>query len=228
MGKKLILLIGERIDIEDLIYSLRVSQWSIIKESDGYYLTCELLNKIDDIKEVESKAKQFLDILNGAANLFHGNHRTVGMGSIVQINEEGQRNVTLQVDSISIRSRVRGDISLVGSTIEKPTTIEIWIEKSDRYESIRDVLYFFKEITWWNLFKIFEIIRDDLGGKKNLFKYIDKGRLNHFTQAAQSRELLGDNARHASKRYIPPTKKISLNEAYEIIKDLFNNWINTK
>jgi hypothetical protein len=45
---------------------------------------------------------------------------------------------------------------------------------------------------------------------------------------AQSREALGDEARHASKKYVPPIDPMSIHEAKAIIGDVLQNWINAK
>jgi hypothetical protein len=51
--------------------------------------------------------------------------------------------------------------------------------------------------------------------------------LDRFSQMAQSRAGLGDDARHASKKYKPPAKSLSLTEAKNIIGVLLQNWINS-
>lgn len=225
----LIQLTGETLDLEEIKRSLRTSDWKIIKETDGYYLTSDFLTAINDHKEIESKAKQFIDILNGAINLFYGNHKRIETGSIIQIDENGKKSKFVSMTgSIKNRTRVYGNLTNKDDLIEKPTTIELWLNKAEKNESVRDVLHFFNEISWWNLYKIFEIIRDDVGEQKELYKFLEKNDLSHFTQAAQSRELLGDKARHASKKYKPPKTFLTLDKANELVKNLFNNWIISK
>jgi hypothetical protein len=58
-------------------------------------------------------------------------------------------------------------------------------------------------------------VRDDVNGEKEILSrnWISKPSLKRFTQMAQSREGLGNDARHASKKYKPPAKALSLREA---------------
>lgn len=243
--KTLIQITGAHLDINELKASLRTSDWKISQERDGYYLTSDLINSTSDHKEIESKAKQFLDILNGACNLLHGNHKKVQTGDIIKIDEQGKKHSFVSITaSINLRSRVHADLRAKGDPIIRPTTVETWIEKANKYESVRDVLHFFNDITWWNLYKIYEIIRDDLIGsdfdhKKRITKadieekFKEKGltcfqKVNDFTNVAQSRELLGDQARHASKRIKRPETNLSLSEAHGIIRNLFDEWIKLK
>ncbi|MDP9458250.1 MAG: hypothetical protein M3Q60_21300 [Actinomycetota bacterium] len=48
---------------------------------------------------------------------------------------------------------------------------------------------------------------------------------SRFTGTAQSREELGDEARHASEKYKPPTNPMSLNEARAFVKSVIRAWI---
>lgn len=227
----LIQLTGERIDIQDIQFGLNTSSWKIIEETDGFYLNSPELDKLNDNAEIISKAKQFLDVANGAANIFHQDHKHVGIGAIKQKNDKGGYNISISLSStIQFRSRLRGTLTtnLDPSSNLIVTTIEDWIEKADKYESVRDTLHFFNEITWWNLYKIYEIINDDVGGQERLYKLIPKSELRLVTQAAQSRELLGEHARHASKKYKPPATPVTINQAHATIKKLFENWINLK
>jgi hypothetical protein len=245
MKKTLIQITGDTLDIKELKASLRTTDWKITEEADGYYLTSDILTKISDNKEIESKAKQFLDILNGACNLLHGDHKKVQTGTIIQLDENGNRHIYVSInESNKIRSRFHGDLTAKGDPAIKPTTIEQWIEKAKKHESVRDVLHFFNDITWWNLYKIYEIIRDDLIGtdldhKKKILKtdieeiFVKKGlssfdKVNDFTNVAQSRDLLGDEARHASRRIKRPDVVLTLSEAHGIIKSLFEEWIKLK
>jgi hypothetical protein len=232
MKRTLIQLVGDQLDIEILQSQLRTIDWKIIKETDGYYLTSEFLCLSENVSEIVSKGKQIIDLLNGALSLHHRNHKRINTDSIVQIDEKGNRSVSVIIDKIiEVRLRVNPVVIRNGVIIEEenPSQIEDWIAIAQKHESVRDVLHFFAEITWWNLYKIYEIINDDIGGKNRIYKLGSKSKIRLFTQAAQSRELLGDHARHASKKKYPaPKTSMTIEEAYNLIKSLFENWIKLK
>lgn len=224
----LVKLTGESLDIDDLKSVLQTSPWKITEEADGTFLSSPILDNLTDPKEIDSKAKQFLDAINGAVNIIHSNHKNVDTGIIKQKGDNGGYNITVLLEStIEARSRMTATLTtnFSPSTSNSQTSVENWIEKAERHQSVRDVLHFFNDDTWWNLFKIFEIIRDDLSGQKGFRKLLNRKEIKHFTQAAQSRELLGDLARHASKKYKRPVKDITFAEARGIIINLFNSWI---
>ena len=231
MAEVLVKLIAEKIDINDIKTQLNASSWKITEEPDGFFLSSPILDKLNDPREITSKAKQFLDVINGAANILYSNHKPVDTGIIKQKGENGGYNITVLIDStIELRSRMNGTLTANRDHETHPiqTTVESWIEKAEKHQSIRDALHFFNEVTWWNLYKIFEIIRDDVGGQKGLNRLLDRKKTSHFTQAAQSRELLGDMARHASRKYKRPTTNLTLQEARDLIIELFKNWISKK
>jgi len=230
MKKILIQLTGDNVDIEDIKLGLKASIWKFLKESDGYYLTSESVEETYDHDEVLTDVNLFLDLLNGAANIIHKDHKKVGTGCLIEIDENGQRNYFLSIhEKVTVRDRCDAEVIREGKVVEEyPSKMEGWVSKAWTDESVRDALHFFNEINWWNLYKVFEIIRDDVGGKTQVYKIIDKDELECFEEVAQRRDLLGDNARHASKSRKQPSKKMTLEEASNTIIKLFETWINSK
>lgn len=77
----LIQLTGEELDLNDLHQVLKTDKWRVIKNDDGYYLCSPVLDAITDNNEILAKAQQFLDVANGAANIFFRNHIPVKIGA---------------------------------------------------------------------------------------------------------------------------------------------------
>jgi hypothetical protein len=230
MKKVLVQLTGDNIDIDDIKLGFNATEWKISKESDGYYLTSEEFDEDFDHNEILSQVNLLLDVLNGAANIIHRDHKKIGTGSLIEVDENGQRNIFISIhERVIAGDRCNAELVRAGNIVESsPSKIQDWVTKAKTHESVRDALHFFNEITWWNLYKVFEIIRDDVKGQKQLYTIINKAELSRFTRAAQSRELIGDDARHASKSFTPPHKKLTLEDASNTIIKLFENWINSK
>ena len=153
MAVVLVKLIAEKIDINDIKTQLNASSWKITEEPDGFFLSSPILDKLSDPKEITSKAKQFLDVINGAANILYTNHKTVNTGIIKQKGKNGGYNITVLVEStIELRSRMSGALTTNGAHDPRniQTTVESWIEKAEKHQPTRDALHFFNEVTWWN------------------------------------------------------------------------------
>ena len=228
MRKVLEQLIGEKLDIEDLKTGLLSRVWTIAFEKEGYYLSSKILDGLFNNREIVLKACEFIDIMNGAANILYSNHKNVEVGNLTIVGPNGSNHVLIaETGHFKLRSRVREHLSVKNNDTSQPI-IETWLNKSNVNSNVKDALHFFSEVTWWNLYKIYEIINEDIGGQRRLYKLIDKDQIKLFTQAAQSRELLGDNARHASKKYAPPKVKLTLEQACHIIVVLFKKWVDSK
>jgi hypothetical protein len=221
MVQTLVRLEGEEIDIEDLVEFLPKLSWNITKLSDGFYLTSEKLSNIQKNRDVIAKAQEILDILNGAANIQYQNHQKVTPSNMMRIDKEGRHHYVLITESIVIRSRTNKSPEKASNT---------WLELSDKDEYVRDALFFFKEITWFNLYKVFEVIRDDVGNEKVLQekKLMSASEIHSFRGTSQNRRVIGELARHGTKNFQIPKKPITLEEAYNLMKRVFENWIKTK
>lgn len=232
MKKKFISLKGESTDIEFVKSQLKFVEWKIIKESNSYYLTSDFLTENVENKDVELKAKQFVDIINGALVIILGAHKRIETTGIVEVSDMGTKSIFVEVNEKMKAQEINKAIIIRnGEALEEQISVfEELIKLAELYKSVQDVLHFFNEIeiTWWNLYKIFEIIRDDLGSQKKTYEIVSKAELSLFTQAAQSRELLGDDARHASKKYPSPNKDITIIEAEQTVRKLFEGWIKLK
>jgi hypothetical protein len=222
----LVELCGESMDIEDLKYFLPHASWSIIEEGERKYLTSESLNYLEDNREILAKSQNLLDLLNGCANIIYYDHHVVTLGNLMRIDERGRHHFIMIADTLRIRIRTNAVVVKANGVFEE--SINNWIELAEQYESVRDALFFFKEVNWWNLYKVFEVISMDISGQHNLYpKYMTRSEYNRFHHTAQSREAIGELARHGKK--IPaPAEPMSLNEAYHLIKTTVDKWIGEK
>jgi hypothetical protein len=173
-----------------------------------------------------SWANEILDRLNGAANVIFSDHENVKVGNPLVIDEQG-KHYSLIAGAAKFRMRTRAAIK--GSDPSSDASLlQDMLRISDKNESVQLALHFFNNTTWFNLYKIYEVIRYDVGGGEKLNALSNKSELKRFTQIAQSRASLGDQARHASQKYKPPKKEMSLDEASKLIKSLFKNWVQGK
>ena len=223
----LVQLVGEKLDIEDLEFCLtKNNSWRIIDDKDDKYLTSEEFKGIPN-EDIRTIVDEFLKYINGAVSILYLDHKYVSSGSIISINEDGTRSVYLRVQTLIIRSRFRGILTISGQDNDMESDVEKWLRISSIDSAVKDVLYYFNEPSWYNLYKIHEIIRRDLGGKKKLEKFINKKALDNFTHTAQCKKAIGYLARHDDNK---PSPKIPMNikNARLFIKEIFKKWITQK
>jgi hypothetical protein len=224
-------LIGEELDFNDIERSLKNYRWNLYKEQDEVFITNEDLDETNDSKEVKSHAEEFVDILNGALKCLYGDYNTVLVATIVEFDKiTGDRKKNVFVKVKRSRPRIRVNLSIQEKRKPNATTIEKWLNIAEENDSVRLVLHFYKQPSWWNLYKIYEIISEDIGTENKLKKkmYVSANELSRFTGTAQSRKHIGDEARHAANKYKGHLNPMILDEAKRLIKQVFEKWIDEK
>jgi len=236
MPKWLVRLKGDTFDLEDLPALLRSPELTITEENGSYYLESSEFDSLTYADEVRERSVALIKMINGAAKLYRDNFRGISEDGVIRIEDNGRRHHYIFAEAVlTARSKLSTNVTVTTSdgtqvTVNQPSVIETWLGLAKKYKPVADVLHFSRENTWFNLYKIFEVIRDDVRGEQIIVKngWVSDKKLSQFTQTAQSREALGYYARHASKKYRSPTPPMSWAEAKSLIKGLIMNWLCTK
>jgi hypothetical protein len=214
---------GEKLDLEDLAHSFPQGRWKINEDAEGFYL--DVKHEHSGLEGVRSEAEEFIHLVNGGLNLIHGDAVAISINHIEKVSQDGSRVLFLEFeDGMQARSRAYATVNC-RSQGDQASQLEIWLKKAEKHSSVRDVLHFFSEKSWWNLYKIYEIISEDIQPKNKIYEIVSKRELSLFTQTANSRTALGDHARHATESTSPPVKKMVLDEAHNLIAQLFRGWL---
>jgi len=237
MATWLVRLRGELFDLQELPEIFRSDELSVVEESKEYFAKSIAFDQLTTVEAVHSLAEEKIKVMSDVLIYHFIDFEPIKLdGSIIQITLEGERH-TFALASAHARGRSRakatGKASHSDGTIEPilPHDAVIARELAEKYIEVADVLHFFAGGTWLDLYKAYELIWDDVGNERNLERkhWVDKDRLSSFTGTAQSRSAIGNNARHARRKYIMPQDKImSLNEAKSLLKKLINRWVQSK
>ncbi len=239
MPEWLLILKGHEFDLEDLPSVLNNPELAVIKRDNKYLLRSSDFQAFTSADEVRERGLVLLDLLNGAAKLYFDSYREIAEDGVAQIDDDGKLHRTFFV-SVVEEVRAKDRVSVVsilsdGSRVpvqlpSQDPKIRHWIKLARQHKHVADALHFFRENNWFSLYKVFEIIRDDVGNKQSITSkgWVSSSELNRFTQTAQSRATLGDFARHASSNYVPPDNPMSLQEAQSLLKQLLSGWLNSK
>ena len=82
------------------------------------------------------------------------------------------------------------------------------------------------DASWFDLCKIFEVLRDAAGGQAALQQRVglSKTEFSRFTLTANHPGGSGDLARHARLSQQPPANPMSVEEGQHFIRHLIVNW----
>lgn len=83
---------------------------------------------------------------------------------------------------------------------------------------------------WAGLYKLYEIVRNDVGGEHVLYakRWITRDERSLFTNTADNSHAAGRAARHAASKTAPPAVPMSLGEAKLLVRRLGTAWLNEK
>jgi hypothetical protein len=209
---------------------------TVIEEDGSYYLKSSDFDSLGSADEVRERARAIIEMLNGAMKLYTPSFRGIYEAGVTLIEEDGRRRHYVYLEaSITLRSKVSANPTVTTSNgareIAPPlTNVESWISLAKTDKAVADALHFFRDNTWISLYKVYEIISEDVGGEEAIIRngWATERRLNRFRQTAQSKAALGDLARHAASRFKPPSRPMTIQEAGSLLRGVILSWLSSK
>jgi len=212
------------------------NQWtstenSISKVNEVWYLKSMQFDKLTSATDVQNSATSILDKLNDVFFFLH-NLGPIKIDNIVKVDNNGTlHNYLLLNSDISLgnyKITLSPSVSLHTETPKILNPVSTLYNIAIANKPVSDALHFYRKNNWVNLFKVYEIIKDDIGDiKKKNYDGISNKEISRFTGTAQSRSALGDDARHAAKRYFMKNP-MELDEAKKLIKNIIDKWLLSK
>jgi len=228
-------LVGEGFDLEELQKSLSHSDaFSITKETDGYYLSSTEFDLCQSNDEVKNKARDILDVLNGAKTLALGGNTPIKLGCIVQEKPNGTRAAFVELsDTISIRDSlsiiVKNSEGEIIDEVHPADDVPNWLYLGLSNENIKRVLRIYgnERHAWVGLYKVYEIIEDSVGGIQAIVEkeWATKSSIKRFKHTANSPSAIGDEARHGKESTTAPKDPMHLSEARSLVETLLIKWL---
>lgn len=228
---------GHEFDLEELSNHFHSPERNVTKDEDGhYYLRSTDLDSMTDDQAVRERALELVELMNRAMKFRVGEgYQPVELDVVTETDEVGNRRQYVALTgSLEARSRVSANLTVIRegdspNVPSPPSEVESMFALAERDARVADALRYFERGDWVNLYKAWEIVRDAAGGEHALIenRWSTKKTKNRFTQTAQSREALGDEARHASERYEAPENPMTLDEARAFVKSVMGEWVST-
>ena len=188
-----------------------------------HLLVGEGFANLDDPEEVDRQASTILQAANTIGAWKLGWRKPLLVNTIKEYDEDGIciRSQAFCECSICALPRLQIKAAPTGSEgLEK--TVELVRSNPDIEEALS---YFLKEQP--DFWKLYEVIRDDVGTDEDIVNmgWASPVDLDRFKGSINSKEVLGESARHARSKYPPPRKPMSLIELRTFAEQLLNHWI---
>ncbi len=225
---------GSISDIAILSTELRSNDLKIIKDESKDYLSCSGFNSITDAEVVCAQATELIKVINGTAKLSFPNIKIISHSGIIKSierNENGELKgggTYIFPPPMEVRLFMTASVR-IGEKI-LPTAVEEWTALSKEDEKVQKVFVLFgnNDHRWDDLFKIFEIVESDVGGKMVSNGWITKYQKEKFTNTANSSTAIGVEARHGHSKHAPPKNPMTKGEAIDVISTLLKRWLRQK
>lgn len=226
---------GTEFDLKILSLIFNSPDLNISKKEVHYYLYDKNFNYINDSNQVFVKSEHLIKILNGIAKIKQNNFKPVGVGGVMFYDENGSKHCYVHSSiSASLRSSIFAKATVTDKngkekeSNKKNDSIK-WLEIANKDEKVTRALRFLSNsnLDWYDLYKIFEIVKKDIG-IRTIEQWISpKSKIKDFTQTANSSLAIGEKARHADD--IPaPKNPVSFGEAFKLISNIVKKWLETK
>jgi len=224
---------GSAHTLEELSKVFDTSEICILKNDDKYILKSKDFADLGSYDQVRDHTTEILTSLNGAAKLSLGSGSPIKIGSISEIRDDGTRHTYVSAAVVGASATITCSVVVIHAdgTIEESHPADpaiTWMALSRRDAHVKKTLRLIENDfeTWYGLYKVFEIIREDAG---NIVKrgWCTEAELRRFTQTANSPEALGMNARHA-KAIPAPSDPMSLSSAASFIRKMMSAWLEEK
>ena len=212
----LVRLDGAPHDLAELPAVLQFPAARVALQDGHYYLESTALDHIQDPQQALAASRHLLQTLNGAARLHFDHWSNVKLANaLIGIDAQGGRHPF---------GFGFGTGRRVNTRYPHPARVRAWVERAARDERASDALRFFADPTWMSLYKVYEIIRQDVGDMAAA-GWAKRGEIRAFTQTAQSAEALGDAARHAASKFAPPDTPMTHSDAVTLLRSILQRWL---
>ena len=223
-------LLGDLIDLQYAYEAFSSVDPCVIREESRFFLKANEFEYAPDSGHVRSRASEITKLISNAVHLHYRATRPIMIGHVIHIDDTGQsHHFVFANDDFQSREVVAG-IVIDGTDFAPTATSVLHIFRAARDRTnVSDALAYFSQGDWINLYKIYEIARDTIGNEKRLIerRWVTRDALKRFTQTAQSRDAIGDSARHAAKKYKAPPNPMSVHEARALVGDLLQRLVDT-
>lgn len=222
MARWLVKLSGERMDLEEFPRWFPDGDVYAIEEDGAFFLVGPALEALADAEAVLNEAVRVLDSFTAVISLLWPSLRGPVPSHVFRETDEGKRNAfVFLTGTVSARSKVHAASVSLGTTVQlpQPTQAQELLKRASRSQHLEAALSLWGDPmrSWPRLYRILEEIEQHLGKPVDAAGLCSANQRERFTRTANTAEVSGADARHATGRFTPPDNPMSLSQAAEFI-----------
>jgi hypothetical protein len=225
-------LIGDPIDLRMLADTCTSAECQIIQSGNEYMLRAAQFELLDSAASVRECAIKLVTVLSSSARLILSTRQGISVGPTVYwTRPDGKRDTTVLVGTAVCHVRAMPITVVHGTQILRPADpILQWLSLAQQFPAVAKVMRLRDagDLDWRDLYPLYEVIQDDVGGAIQQLGWATGNELKHFERTANNPAAAGDKARHGVEKYKPPRKPMSLAHARELIDRIMRAWLEWK
>ena len=217
--KLLILIENPEKDLEKIQHALRSFDCSFVVEEGRIIIKTSILvgeinlNDNSAISKVWEDVKDFIDIINGSAIVEGFSMSPVNLHYVKYIDADGDSKFLPNIGNMyAVLPALRGG----------EPDISKYIPLSFKHKTVAKALRLCsRDLDWVNLYRIYEVISEDVGGPNSKEIRVFKGSANNSN-------VTGDQSRHGKMNIGTSEKTMRLADAQHLIKSKVREWVYNK
>lgn len=206
----------------------------IVAEDDEYYIRSQEFEELDDPDEIHKTATNFVKYIRNFGKRDPLQVSDLEASHVVKEQKDGTEHTYVQAETATVGvAASTARVVTEGEDGEEEVFLpadrtEEWTQLAIRDEKVSDLTNLLdRGDDWVNLYRIYEFIQDNIESEENI---VDQGwwsesEKDRFKQTANSRDAIGDDARHANNRIPAPTNPMTKAEAKRQIDTLVDHWL---
>lgn len=234
---------GHDADLRALVEAFGDGDIRVSKEGDQYFLSSPRFEGFNDANEARDVALLVAAILNGTLSVGLNGTEPVSVGNGYTRGADGKQAYTLfaGLGEFRLRGIPAGLTALLtGGKTQRDTGVPIqdWALLGLEDQAVAKVLRLnaTPPLDWFDLYRILEIIADDVGGgsgRRGITEIESRGWMPHGSAkllkwTAGSVDVLGSEARHGVQHNDPPPNPMPIGEARKLVRMFTWPWLESK
>jgi hypothetical protein len=224
VARWLVPLAGERIDLEVYPRWFPNGEIFAIEENGKFYLAGPGFETLVDAEAVLNKAQLALSQFTSIISLIWPELENPIINGVTRETDQGKRNQFLFLGG-SIKTRGKVDAAFMGSYTQSPerTKAQEMLGRANQSSHLETANTLWRDQTrsWPRLYRILEEIEGHLGKTVVSAGLCSRNERERFTRSANTAEVAGADARHATGKVEAPPKPMTLDEATGFVRRIF-------
>lgn len=229
-------LTGDPDDLRELPQLMAGEDASVYEREGAYYLGSLRFRSLANADAVKSVATRILSSIKGVLHLQCGHTASIELAEIISVGADGRRHGVVFLEAtLRARATITYTVLRADGTVEMVNPASVtnsWVALAWRDSAVEKALrlYGMEAQDWPSLYRLFEVIQEDVGGNPKIEKqgWATTRAIRRFSRSANSVAAAGDSARHGRERTAPPVDPMSLREARSFVQALLEKWLRSK